>query len=202
MEAERLHASRMSLRSSSLSERLQPLARARVGGDDDRQAATCRAPRSRQSSSIRSRSGESTFSSRCALTRKYSPGVEPEPLEDVGGVDLVAEVLEHLAHRRARHEDAARVQALGEQVAARVLGVGEVEVGDVVDEPPVGLLRARSRRSSGCRPPCGRSGCASAWPSRSRCRSWCRRARAPRPAAPRAAPSRSRSARRPGPRPG
>ena len=33
------------------------------------------------------------------------------------------------------------MQALGEQVAPRVLGVGEVEVGDVVDEAAVGLLR-------------------------------------------------------------
>ena len=52
-----------------------------------------------------------------------------------------AVVLEHLAHRRAGVQDPARVQALGEQVASGVLGVDEVEVGDVVDQPAVGLLR-------------------------------------------------------------
>ena len=48
--------------------------------------------------------------------------------------------LQHLSHGRTGDHDTARMQPFGEEVAARVLGVSEVEVGRVVDQSPVGLF--------------------------------------------------------------
>ena len=95
--------------------------------------------RSRSTSWGKSR-GESTFSSRWQLTTKYSPAVQPEPREHVGGVDLRPVVLQHLVHGAAGLDDAVGGQALGQQVVAGDVAVGQVDVGDVVDDPAVDLL--------------------------------------------------------------
>jgi hypothetical protein len=66
--------------------------------------------------------------------------VEAHLTQDVGGLDLGAVVVQHLAHRGSGQHDPARLDPLGEQVAPRMFGVNEVEVGDVVNEPAIGLL--------------------------------------------------------------
>ncbi len=121
-------------------ERLEPLARPRVRGDDDacpqRSCTACR-----QSSSMRKRVGRVDVLLAVGADEEVAAAARARGVQDVRGLDLRTEVLQHLPHGRAGQEDAPGVQPLGEQVAPGVLGVDEVEVGDVVDQPPVGLLR-------------------------------------------------------------
>lgn len=60
--------------------------------------------------------------------------------EDIGGLDLAQVRAQDLGHGRARHVGALRRAAGVLQVAAGVLGVGQVDVGDHVDDAAVGLL--------------------------------------------------------------
>ena len=60
--------------------------------------------------------------------------------EDVGGLDLVQVGAKHLGHGRARDVGALGGAAGVLEVAAGVLGVGQVDVGDHVDDAAVGLL--------------------------------------------------------------
>ncbi len=68
-------------------------------------------------------------------------GGQVELVEDPRPLDLGPVVLQHLAHRRPGVQDPARMQTFGEEIASRVFGVNEVEVGDVVDQPTVSFLR-------------------------------------------------------------
>jgi len=65
---------------------------------------------------------------------------EAEVGQDRARIDLVPVGREHFCHGGARHIGALLGPPLGVQVAARVLGVAEVHIGDVVHDAPVRLL--------------------------------------------------------------
>ena len=67
-------------------------------------------------------------------------GLQAELGEDVGGLDLIQICAQDLGHGRARDVGALGRAAGVLEVAARVLGVGQVDVGDHVDDTAVGLL--------------------------------------------------------------
>ena len=67
-------------------------------------------------------------------------GLQTELGEDVGGLDLIQICAQDLGHGRARDVGALGRAAGVLEVAARVLGVGQVDVGDHVDDTAVGLL--------------------------------------------------------------
>ena len=67
-------------------------------------------------------------------------GLQAELGEDVRGLDLVQVGAQHLRHGRARDVGALGGAAGVLEVAAGVLGVGQVDVGDHVDDAAVGLL--------------------------------------------------------------
>ena len=67
-------------------------------------------------------------------------GLQIELGEDVGGLDLLQVGAQDLGHGRARDVGALRGAAGVLEVAAGVLGVGQVDVGDDVDDAAVGLL--------------------------------------------------------------
>ena len=60
---------------------------------------------------------------------------------DVAGLNLRQVLVQDLSHRRARHVCALLRQSTVRQVPAGVLGVGEIDIGDDIDNPPVRLLR-------------------------------------------------------------
>lgn len=66
--------------------------------------------------------------------------LKAELREDVGGLDLAQVGAQDLGHGRARDVGALRGAAGVPEVAAGVLGVGQVDVGDHVDDAAVGLL--------------------------------------------------------------
>ena len=67
-------------------------------------------------------------------------GLQAELGEDVRGLDLVQVRAKDLRHGRARDVGALRGAASILEVAAGVLGVGQVDIGDHVDDAAVGLL--------------------------------------------------------------
>ena len=67
-------------------------------------------------------------------------GLQAELGEDIGGLDLLKVGAKDLGHGRARDVGALRGAAGVLEVAAGVLGVGQVDVGDHVDDAAVGLL--------------------------------------------------------------
>lgn len=67
-------------------------------------------------------------------------GLQAELGEDIGGLDLAQVGAQDLGHGRARDVGALRGAAGVLEVAAGVLGVGQVDVGDHVDDAAVGLL--------------------------------------------------------------
>ena len=67
-------------------------------------------------------------------------GLQAELGEDVRGLDLLQVGAQDLGHGRARDVGALRGAAGVLEVAACVLGVGQVDVGDHVDDAAVGLL--------------------------------------------------------------
>ena len=69
-----------------------------------------------------------------------APGLQAELGEDVGRLDLLQVGAQDLGHGRAGYVGALRRAAGVLEVAARVLGVGQVDVGDHVDDAAVGLL--------------------------------------------------------------
>ena len=69
-----------------------------------------------------------------------APGLQAELGEDVGRLDLVQVGAQDLCHGRASDVGALRGAAGVLEVAAGVLGVGQVDVGDHVDDAAVGLL--------------------------------------------------------------
>ena len=68
------------------------------------------------------------------------PGCQPHPPCRVGALDRVTVMIDDLAHRRSGEADLAGLKPLPQEVPAGMFGVDEIEVGDVVDEPPVRLL--------------------------------------------------------------
>ncbi len=68
------------------------------------------------------------------------PRLEPEARVDIGRLDLGQVGAKHLGHGRARDVGALGWQARVPEIAAGVLGVGEVHVGDHVHDAAVGLL--------------------------------------------------------------
>ena len=54
--------------------------------------------------------------------------------------DFVHMIAQNLAHRRTGHENRLAVDALAQQIAAGMLGVGEVDVGNMVDNLAVDHL--------------------------------------------------------------
>ena len=67
-------------------------------------------------------------------------GLQAELGEDIGGLDLVQVGAQDFGHGRARDVGALRGAAGVLEVATGVLGVGQVDVGDHVDDAAVGLL--------------------------------------------------------------
>ena len=69
------------------------------------------------------------------------PFLQPQPSVDVRGLYLLQVVVQHLCHRGAGHVGTLLRQAALDEVSPRVLRVAQVNVGDDVHYPPVGLLR-------------------------------------------------------------
>lgn len=67
-------------------------------------------------------------------------GLQAELGEDVRGLDLIQVRAQDLRHGRARDGGTLRSAASILEVAAGVLGVGQVDIGDHVDDAAVGLL--------------------------------------------------------------
>ena len=67
--------------------------------------------------------------------------LKAQPLQHVGGLDGFEVRAQHLRHGAAGDIGALLGGALGVQIAAGVLGVAQVHVGDVVHDAAVGLLR-------------------------------------------------------------
>ena len=67
-------------------------------------------------------------------------GLQAELGENIGGLDLIKVGAKDLGHGRARDVGALRGAAGVLEVAAGMLGVGQVDVGDDVDDAAVGLL--------------------------------------------------------------
>lgn len=74
-----------------------------------------------------------------AVRRKQEilPSFEAETVEHVTRFDLLLMRFEDFLHRRARDEHGLAVDALAQEVAPRVLGIRQVDVGDVVDNRAV-----------------------------------------------------------------
>ena len=67
--------------------------------------------------------------------------LQTEPTVDIARLDLRQIRAQHLRHRGACHKGALLRQSAIRQIAARVLGIGEIDVGDNVDDTAVGFLR-------------------------------------------------------------
>ncbi len=96
---------------------------------------------------------------------------QAQPLMDVRAFNGRQVFMEHLRHRRAGDVHPLLGQAAIVELFPGVVGVGQVQIGDVVVNAPVGFLRcagwfppAGTRPCSGCPPPCGKWECAAAWP--------------------------------------
>ena len=68
-------------------------------------------------------------------------GRQSELVQGLAGADAIHMLPEDLTHRRAGDEDVFLADAFRQQVAAAVLGVGQVDVADVVDDLAVDLFR-------------------------------------------------------------
>ena len=118
---------------------LQALARARVAGVQDRHVVFL---------GQRVDGGEQAREVRLGVDvllavggqQHVALGLQAELGQDVGGLDLVQVGAQDLRHGRARDVGALRRAAGVLEVAAGVLGVGQVDVGDHVDDAAVGLL--------------------------------------------------------------
>lgn len=118
---------------------LQALAGARVAGVQDRHVVLLgqRVDRSEQAREVRL--GVDVFLS-VGGEQHVALGLQAELGQDVRGLDLVQVGAQDLRHGRPRDVGALRGAAGVLEVAAGVLGVGQVDVGDHVDDAAVGLL--------------------------------------------------------------
>ena len=80
------------------------------------------------------------FSSRCALTTKYSPAFTAEPFEHGRTRRSWPVVRQDLEHGAAGLDHPVRRQALAKQILARDIAVGQVDVADMIDDVPVDFL--------------------------------------------------------------
>ena len=118
---------------------LQALAGARVAGVQDRHVVFLGQGVDRGEQAREVRLGVDVL---LAVRREehVALGLKAELGEDVGGLDLIQICAQDLGHGRARDVGALRRAAGVLEVAAGVLGVGQVDVGDHVDDAAVGLL--------------------------------------------------------------
>ena len=118
---------------------LQALAGARVAGVQDRHAVLLgqRVDRGEQAREVRL--GVDVLLA-VGGQQHVALGLQAELGEDVRGLDLAQVGAQDLRHGRARDVGALRGAAGILEVAAGVLGVGQVDVGDHVDDAAVGLL--------------------------------------------------------------
>lgn len=118
---------------------LQALAGARVAGVQDRHVVFLgqRVDRGEQAREVRL--GVDVLLAVCRQ-QHVAPGLQSKLGEDIGRLDLIKIGAQHLSHGRARDVGALGCAAGVLEVAACVLGVGQVDVGDHVDDASVGLL--------------------------------------------------------------
>ena len=69
------------------------------------------------------------------------PLLQAQALVDVAGLDLSQVVVQDLRHRRTSHVGALLGQTGVGEIAAGMLGVGHIDIGDDIDNPAVRLLR-------------------------------------------------------------
>ena len=119
--------------------RLQALAGARVAGVQDRHVVFLgqRVDRGEQAREVRL--GVDVLLA-VGGEQHVALGLQADLGEDVGGLDLLQVGVQDLRHGRARDVGALGGAAGVLEVAACVLGVGQVDVGDHVDDASVGLL--------------------------------------------------------------
>ena len=118
---------------------LQALAGARVAGVQDRHVVLLRERVDRGEQAREVRLGVDVLLA-VGGQQHVALGLEAELGKDVGGLDLLQIGAQDLGHGRARDVGALRGAAGVLEVAAGVLGVGQVDVGDHVDDAAVGLL--------------------------------------------------------------
>ena len=118
---------------------LQALAGARVAGVQDRHVVFLgqRVDRGEQAREVRL--GVDVLLAVCRQ-QHVALGLQAELGEDIGRLDLLQVGAQHLGHGRARDVGALGCAAGVLEVAACVLRVGKVDVGDHVDDASVGLL--------------------------------------------------------------
>ena len=118
---------------------LQALAGARVAGVQDRHVVLLgqRVDRGEQAREVRL--GVDVLLAMCRQ-QHVTLGLQAELGEDIRSHDLVQVGAQDLGHGRAGDVGALRCAAGVLEVAAGVLGVGQVDVGDHVDDAAVGLL--------------------------------------------------------------
>ena len=118
---------------------LQALAGARVAGVQDRHVVFLRERVDRREQAREVRLGVDVL---LTVGRKQhvALGLQTELGEDIRSLDLVQVGTKDLCHGRARDIGALRGAAGVPEVAARVLGVCQVDVGDHVDDAAVSLL--------------------------------------------------------------
>ena len=118
---------------------LQALARARVAGVQDRHVVFLGQRVDRREQAREVRLGVDIL---LAVGREQhiALGLQAELGKDARGLDLVQVGAQDLCHGRPCHVGALRGAAGVPEVAAGVLGVGQVDVGDHVDDAAVGLL--------------------------------------------------------------
>lgn len=118
---------------------LQALARARVAGVQDRHVVSLGQGVDRGEQAREVRLGVDVLLA-VGGQQHVALGLQAELGEDIGGLDLIKVGAKDLGHGRARDVGALRGAAGVPEVAAGVLGVGQVDVGDHVDDAAVGLL--------------------------------------------------------------
>ena len=118
---------------------LQALAGARVAGVQDRHVVLLRQRVDRGEQAREVGLGVDVLLA-VGGEQHVAPGLQAELGEDVRGLDLAQVRAQDLRHGRARDVGALRGAAGILEVAACVLGVGQVDVGDHVDDAAVGLL--------------------------------------------------------------
>ena len=118
---------------------LQALAGARVAGVQDRHVVSLGQGVDRGEQTREVRLGVDVLLA-VGGEQHVALGLQAELGEDVGGLDLLQVRAQDLRHGRARDVGALGGAAGVLKVAARVLGVGQVDVGDHVDDAAVGLL--------------------------------------------------------------
>src|SRR6185312_5916322 len=69
------------------------------------------------------------------------PGFEVQLLQNAASGDILFVPLYHFEKRCARDENMILPDTFAQQIASRVLRIGQVDIADVIGDPPVSLLR-------------------------------------------------------------